>query len=286
MTRIAVWGASGFVGGALCAAAEARGWTVRRLQRSTAGALEATALSFDSSESRMRDAVAGVEIAYHCAGSPAANNALQHPEAAARFAGACAKAGVARLVYLGTVAVYGPRSSGEIGTGTPLAGSSTYAQSRIETERRLRVALGDDPERLAIVRVPAVVGQGMPGTVIARFARALAWGVFPHPGPLNASFACVGVRRLAHILIRVGTLEPAPAHPVLQFAEHLRWVDIARRICESRGKRILRIRLPALGGRFAVLASTARYTDDAPRLFGNDPELPSTWVDLDAAIKT
>lgn len=267
MIRAAVWGASGFIGGALCAAAEAKGWTVSRLPRAGADTASLT----------------DVQVAYHCAGKAAETDPEGYVEAAERFACACSAARVQRLVYLGTVAVYGVKHAGEIDTDSPLAGTGAYAQSRIQAEQALQSSLAASGTRLSIVRVPAIVGRGMSGTVIARFARAVGWGVFVHPGPANATLACLGVRRLAEILVRIGDLPSPP--PIAQFSDHLRWTDIADRVGALRGRRILRVPFPALGGKLALLASTARYRDDAADLFGEDAGLPATADDLDAALR-
>lgn len=267
MTRIAVWGATGFIGGALCAAAEARGWTVQRLPRDGAGAA----------------GLAGVDIAYHCAGKVTPTDSAGYVAMTERFARACAAAGVRRLIYLSTLAVYGLKFSGTIDKDAPLAGQGAYAESRIAAERALQRTLAGGDSRLCIVRVPAILGRGMPGTVIRRFARAVGWGVFLHPGPADATLACLGVRRLAEFLLRLGELDSPP--PVVQFCDQLRWADIARRAGELRGRRVLRIPLPALGGKLALLASTANYADDAERLFGPDAALPRTAEDLDAALR-
>lgn len=267
MTRVAVWGASGFIGSALCAEAEARDWTVQRLPREGADAA----------------ALAGVDVAYHCAGKADEDDPGAYVAATERFARACAAAGVKRLVYLGTVAVYGVRTSGDIGTDAPLEGTGAYADSRIRAERALQAALAGGATRLCIVRVPTILGRGMRGTVLARFARAVGWGLFVHPGPAEATLACLGVRRLAQILVRLGDMPSPPA--LAQFSDPLRWTKIAERVGALRGRRIPRIRIPSLGGKLAVLASTARYQDDSLALFGPQSGLPATADDLDAALE-
>jgi nucleoside-diphosphate-sugar epimerase len=267
MTRAAVWGASGFIGGALCAAAEAKGWSVHRLPRDGADAA----------------ALAGVDVAYHCAGKAEETDPRAYVEAAERFARACAAAGVKRLVYLGTVAVYGLKTAGDIGTDAPLEGTGAYAESRISAERALQSALAGGATRLCVVRVPTILGCGMRGTVLARFSRAVGWGLFVHPGPAEATLACLGVRRLAQILVRLGDMPSPPA--LAQFSDHLRWTAIAERAGAARGRRILRLRIPALGGKLAVLASTAVYRDDTLSLFGETTGLPATAEDLEAALR-
>lgn len=273
MTRAAVWGSSGFAGARLCQAAEAQGWTVRRLARAE--------LDFQASETQMAAALEGIEVAYHCAGKIAEPDSTGYSGAAGRFARACVAAGVRRLVYLSTLAVYGPRRSGGIGTDAPLIGADAYAASRIEAEVGIAAALSGSATSWSIVRVPMLVGRGMRGTALDRFFGALRLGLFPHPGPEEATLACLGVQRLAGILLRL----PDEGNATLQFADHLRWSELAQRYGELRGRRILRIPLPGLPGTFAAFSSTARYTDDTARLFGEKADLPSTWTDVEALIR-
>jgi nucleoside-diphosphate-sugar epimerase len=279
VTRAAVWGAGGFAGARLAEAAAAQGWSVRRLQRGAGD--EALALDSGASEAGMAAALEGAEIAFHCAGRIAETDPAGHAGAAGRFARACASAGVRRLVYLSTVAVYGPRRSGEIGTDAPLVATDTYAASRIEAEVAIAAALAGEATAWSIVRVPMLVGPGMPGSALLRFFAVLRTGVFPHPGPEDATLPCLGVRRLAAILLRL----PGEGNATLQFADNLRWTGIARRFGELRRRRILRVPLPALPGRLGVLASTARYADDCARLHAGSAGLPSTWEDIDALLR-
>jgi nucleoside-diphosphate-sugar epimerase len=229
----------------------------------------------------MTAALKGIDIAFHCAGKAGDSGSRGHAAATGRFARACAAARVRRLVYLSTVAVYGSRWSGEIGTDTPLIGASPYAASRIDAEVAVAAALTGTETRWSIVRVPMLVGPGMPGTVLSRFFRVLRLGVFPHPGPEDATLACLGVHRLGATLLRL----PDEGNATLQFADHLRWTELARRYATLRDRPVLRFRLPNPGGRFAVLASTVRYADDAGRLRGGSDGLPATQEDLDVLIR-
>lgn len=283
MTLAAVWGASGFAGAALCRELEAAGWSVRRLQRRPA--TSATVLDFASSESAMREALRAVGIAYHCAGKIGDDELSGYADAAERFARACVTAGVRRVVHLSTVAVYGVALRGEFGRDSPLAGSGAYALSRIEAERRVLAAVSGSATQALVVRVPMIVGPGMPGSALRRFFGVIRWGVFPHPGPAEATLACLGVRRLAVLLLALGHLESVAHGPIVQFADHLPWTKLARRYGEARGRRILRIPLPALGGKLAVFASTARYADDSDAFIPIGINPPSTWDDLDDLIR-
>lgn len=273
MTVAAVWGAGGFAGARLCASAAAAGWTVRALSR--------TDLDVAASLDRMTEALRGADIAFHCAGKAGDGGITGYEDAAGRFARAGALAGLRRVVYLSTVAVYGPRQSGEIGTDAPLVGRDPYARSRIDAEVALTAALAGTATRWSIVRLPMLVGRGMPGQALASFAAILRWGFFPHPGPEDATLACLGVRRLAGLLLRL----PEDGNTTLQFADHVRWMDLAARAAAARGRTLARLRVPNPGGRFAVLASTARYADDTERLRGGAAGLPATWDDLEDLVR-
>lgn len=267
MTTVGVWGASGFIGSALCAAAEAKGWPVRRLPRS-GGTLHD---------------LQGIDVAYHCAGSVPEPDAAGYVGMTERFARQCAAAGVRRLVYLSTVAVYGPRRAGTIKTDTPLDARDAYARSRRDAEQAVRIVAADTKCQRRIVRVPTIIGREMKGSVIRRFENALRWGLFLHPGSADAGLACLGVRRLAALLVGMA---PHPSAPeITQFADFLRWTDIARHVGIQHSRRIVRIPLPAMEGRLAVLASQVRYEDDTVRLFGADAGFPETVDDLTAALK-
>ncbi len=273
MTVAAVWGAGGFAGARLCAAAAEEGWKVRALSRAD--------LDLAASLERMTEALQGADIAFHCAGKAGNGGIAGYADAAGRFARAGALAGLRRVVYLSTVAVYGPRLRGEIPADAPLVGRDPYAQSRIDAEVALTAALAGTATRWSIVRLPMLVGRGMPGTALARFTAMLRWGLFPHPGPEDATLACLGVRRLAALLLRL----PEHGSATLQFADHVRWTELAGRIASARGRTLVRLRVPNPGGRFAVLASTARYADDAGRLPGGAAGLPATWDDLEDLVR-
>jgi nucleoside-diphosphate-sugar epimerase len=270
--RVAIWGASGFAGAALANAAEARGWSVKRLGRAE--------LPFEATGEQMSAALRGSNFAFHCAGS-AAGDQQGYADAATRFALACDADGVHHMVYLSTVAVYGTHYAGHVAVDAPLLGHGPYAASRISAEHGIRAALSGGGCRWTVVRVPMLVGKGMPGTALARLAGFARYGVFPHPGPEEALLACLGVRRLAEILVR---LADSAAGGAWQFADHYRWAELARRSGALHGRRVLRVRLPPLGGRLRVLSSTTRYEDQSARLAGNTT-LPSTDLDLEVALK-
>jgi nucleoside-diphosphate-sugar epimerase len=265
VTTAAIWGATGFIGSALSERAQAGGRTVFRLPR------------------RLRDAgqLKSCDVVYHCAGKVAEPDPQGYADDAENLARLCIAAGARRLIYLSTVAVYGPRFSGDIAISEPVRGIDDYARCRIAAEERLAATLAGSATRLAVVRVPTIVGRSMPGTILGRFAGVVRWGLFPHPGTEEATLACLGISRLTALLLRLGEL-PAPP-PVVQFSDHLRWSAIARRIGEIHGRRVLRVRLPVMGGKLAVLGSTVRYQDDSARLFG-DQEFPLTETDLDDAL--
>lgn len=281
MTLAAVWGASGFAGMQLCDAASSVGWRLRRFQRS--GGPDAIPLEFSAGEEEMEAALRGADIAFHCAGKAGDNSVEGYADAAGRFARACGRAGVRRLVYLSTVSVYGSPRGGEYGPESPTMGRGSYAQSRIEAESKILLAArGEQNEaRGVIVRVPMLVGVGMPGTLLARVFRIFRTGMFPHPGRRDSLIAFLGIRRLSSMLVSL----PESTPPIIQFSDHIRWTDLAHRWSDLTGRRVIRIRLPNPGGRFMVFDSVSRYRDDSSILFAQNAPVPGTVEDLDAVIR-
>jgi uncharacterized protein YbjT (DUF2867 family) len=109
--RALVTGATGFVGGRLCAALADRGWEVRSLVRDRSRAQELADSGFEVHEADVLDAQAlrgageGVEVAYyliHAMGRGARGDFEQRErQSAQNFAKMAKREGIARVVYLG-----------------------------------------------------------------------------------------------------------------------------------------------------------------------------------------
>ena len=145
---VAVTGASGFLGRALCVHLAARGIEVRPLVRDPA----AFSLPGASPSARCElpdvideSALEGARAVVHCAYATRETNQARarrvNEEGTRRLLGVCRRLGVSRFVFVSTVAAY---------DGAP----SYYARSKFALERLL------DPARDVVVRPGLVVGCG------------------------------------------------------------------------------------------------------------------------------
>ena len=301
MKTAAVWGASGFVGRHLIAALQQAGWHVRALVRETGTAsagVEVRMLPFSATPDEMRAVLRGVDAAFHCAGNPAndAPGLAQYGHASAQFARAAAADGVPALIQLSTVAVYGAKPGAIVTSAAPLAATAPYARSRIAAEAEASSGTVESRTRCCVVRIPMVVGPGMAADALRLFFRTLRHGVFFHPGPRRAMLSCIGISRLCRLLTVLADHPPQEAAAVLQFADNVPWLDIARIYGEQAGRPVFRIRIPRALARFgarialgrdaeeglSALANTVIYVDDASRLGFDLHDIPTTASDIAA----
>jgi UDP-glucose 4-epimerase len=253
MRRVAVWGASGFIGRHVVATLLDRGHQVRGLTRNPGKApasrnerFEAHALDFGASPHVLRRALEGASCAIYCAGHATAgdDDHSGYVASVGNLAEAAAGEGLERLVLISTVAVYGSRHAGMVGVETELRPDTPYARSRMIAEDAARKALARSDTRLTLFRVPAVVGADMRADVLRRVFRTLRSGFFLHPGRTEAVFPCVGVHRLAECIARVAEAGNRALPPVLQLSDSLRWSDLANQYGVLTGRKVLRIALP------------------------------------------
>ena len=205
-TIVAVTGATGWIGGEVCRALQARGCQPRPLARG----LQCGG-HFDLAEPQWgtawRPALAGCDAVIHCAAfvhRPAVRAEeieecmRTNAEGVRRLAHACREFGVSRLVLASTIAVYGSARDGRESRWTendPLEGRTPYARSKIEGEAAVRAAGGD----WRIVRLATVYGWGDRAN-FARLAAALRRRRFVIPGWGEARKSVVALPDAGEIL--------------------------------------------------------------------------------------
>lgn len=175
--KIAVTGASGFIGTALCETLDAAGHEpildLRRIEGSNA----VVHLAAIAHRSASRQALQDVNVTL-----------------AARVGRAAAAAG-AHLVFLSSVKVHGEQTASPLSETSPLAPRDAYAESKVRAEDALRAIPGLG---LTVLRCPLVYGPGVKANFLA-LMKAIARGI---PLPL----ASVVNRRS---LVYVGNLTDA-----------------------------------------------------------------------------
>lgn len=163
---ILITGATGFLGGALARRLAADGAHVRALARSSEKAAPLQALGIETitgdvtDADAMRRAAAGCGIVFHAAAALAGDYAKQHAVnvgGTANILNAATAAGVERLVYVSSIAVYGYMCAGNVTEASiPAPGADPYGQTKLESERLVQSS-GID---YTIIRPGMIYGAG------------------------------------------------------------------------------------------------------------------------------
>jgi nucleoside-diphosphate-sugar epimerase len=267
MTRVLVTGATGFVGGHLCAALGSSSYLVRAALRESraapAGAAEVAVVGEINSATDWRAALADVDIVVHAAArAHRLNDTESEPylevngRGTLRLAQAAARAGVRRLVYLSTIKV-----NGEGGADRPYTASDppqprdAYGQSKWLGEQHLQQVVGAGAMQGVVVRAPLVYGPGVKGN----FLRLLRWVQRDWPIPLgsvNNARSLVSVWNLCDFL-RLVLEHPAASGRtwLVSDGEDLSTPELVRRMASAMGRSVRLWRVPP-----AALAAAAAVT--------------------------
>jgi nucleoside-diphosphate-sugar epimerase len=213
--RLAVTGATGFVGGAVCRAARAAGWSVLALGR-RAGADR----RWDITAGLLPDPPA-VDAVVHCAGL-ASDTAPRRAQFAANVAGTAnvlASFPGARFVHVSTASVYDPRRPTVLATEdrAPVARyPDAYGASKAAAERLVRARRPD----AVVLRPHAVYGPG-DTTLLPRVLGAVRRGRLLAVGDGTQRVSLTSVANLAAACLLAarsevpGVFNIADAEPVL-----------------------------------------------------------------------
>jgi len=213
MTIVAVSGAGGFIGQALCAELILRGNSVQRVSRTLLASNElATSLRGVNSFVHLA-ARAHVlkEQASDAAGEFYRSNVGLTQAAAA----AAARAGVRRFVFVSSAGVLGASSpAGGFQEDSPPRPHDAYTLSKLQAEQWLQAERPQCLE-LAIVRPPLVFGPGARGNLMRLMRLALRGWPLPI-GALTEPRSVVGIRNLVDLLCLLATTsQPVQALPML-----------------------------------------------------------------------
>ncbi|MEP7300059.1 MAG: NAD-dependent epimerase/dehydratase family protein [Caldimonas sp.] len=216
LRRVAVTGASGFVGRALCRRLLAEGVAVRALVRGAStglttgceahviGDLEAASHDWPAAL-RDVDAVFHLAAIANAATGPvrAVNVHATRGLARAAFAGGC------RLVHVSSIKVHGDAGRVVVNEQAPLLPDDDYGRSKLEGERAIEAAGAEAAGQWVALRPPIVYGPGDRGN----FARLIRLACSGLPLPLARvpnRRSMIHVDALADALVRAATLEIAP----------------------------------------------------------------------------
>lgn len=262
--RIALTGATGFVGQALLPSILQHTNDVRALARPQKGRELSSAPGLAWVPGSLDDGAAletlasGADVMIHLAGVTKARDEQVfqkvNAEQAGQLAGICRQAGVKHLIHVSSLTAIRPDVS-------------AYARSKAEGEQRMVQAAGDMP--VTIIRAPAILGPGDEATLPV--FSMLARGFLPVPSGEAGRFrfSVMDVLDLARFIRELALAAPG-GHRTLTPASHLEvsWDGLAGSASRVAGRRVRQVRLaPGLLGFVAYMSDTAGKVRGRPQVF-------------------
>jgi len=222
--NVFVTGGTGFVGSHLVNTLRARGDTVTCMVRRPAlvkplgWGSEVRLVRGDlDDDTALREGCAGADVVFHVAGKISARSAAEfmatNRDGTANILEAARDAGVARFVFVSSLAVAGPTTIGHpIDETRPPAPVTDYGRSKLAAEVLVRAM----PLSWTIVRPPVVYGEWDRGTLkVFQLARR---GVVPVFGDGSQELSVIHAEDLARSLIAAAISPKAAGH--VYFAAH------------------------------------------------------------------
>jgi nucleoside-diphosphate-sugar epimerase len=294
---VAVTGADGFIGGALCAKFEREGRAVVRIVRRPDGpGAERRVVPDLSHVDLLAEAFRGAGVVVHLAArahvlreteaDPAAAFARTNVAGTANVAEAAARAGLRRVVLASSIGVNGSSTSGTAFTEVqPPAPTEPYAASKYAAELELREVAGRHGLEFAILRPSMVYGPGVKGNL--RRLLALVHSGIPLPlASLENRRSLIGVENLGDLIAHCIALVAANGEVFLAAEPEVHSTPaLLRGIAAAMGRRsrlfhcppsllAAMTRLLGLDAQYLKLAGSLEVSaDKARRLLGWRPRI-------------
>jgi nucleoside-diphosphate-sugar epimerase len=258
---VAVTGADGFVGRALCSLLEAHGVSVRRLQRASGGDKRAFAVGDIGPDTDWSAALQGIHDVVHLAarvhvmrdttGDPLAEYRRVNVEGTRTLARAAVTAGVARLVFLSSIKVNGESTRLPFTEDDAPAPQDSYGVSKWEAEQALTQVARGSAMQWVILRPPLLYGPGVAANFL-RLMHAVARGL---PLPLATIDNRRSLLYLGNLVdaIRVCLSEPGAGDRLflLSDGDDVSSAQLVRRLAAALQVRARLLRVPVAWLRMA-----------------------------------
>lgn len=247
MMRVAVTGATGFIGGHVLHRLRADGHEIHALSRHPLPAGPGLRTFVGDLADSCQDWSAfldGVEVLFHCAGLSTRNAEVRavNVEGTLRLA-ATASRRIRRWVQLSSLGAYGRFQQGTILETTQETPADPYECSRADADRALREMAGRSAFDLVILRPGIVFGPGMPQGFLHQWMRALRRHQFAFIGPKGASAPFIHVEDVARALLSCG-FHPAAPGRTFNLALEATVEELVAGLCQGLDCPQPRLRLP------------------------------------------
>lgn len=283
---VAVTGASGFIGAALCAELKERGYTVRAFAGPHSDITGLRAMGLEIIQGGLRDAgpigqlLDGVEGVFHLAGV-AGHTFKRDAEywdvnvtATKELLHAAAEAGARRFVFCSTADVHGHISNPPGNEESPLAGDDIYQVTKEHGEQAALAANGKKGLETTVIRPSRVYGPGdMRGL---RIFQDLAKGSFTMYGDGENSIHPVYISDLVEALILAYESGKAPGEAYIIAGQESISLNKMAEIIAGAGEVELHVRrLPG-----AMFRLYSFICETACSFFGVEPPMSRRYVDI------
>lgn len=254
--RVALTGASGYTGGRLLAALQARGDGVRALVRpaSVTDRLRdsgATLVEGDLGDAAAAarlvegaEAVVHVAAVYRTAGHPDSYYREVNVGGTGRLLEAAVRGGVRRFVHTSTVGVHGDVKNPPADETAPIAPGDIYQETKAEAEALALGFQGRGGLGVAVVRPGAIYGPGE--TRLLKLFRAIARGRYAIVGDGRSYYHPVYIDDLVQgFLLALDRPEAAGQAFLICGPRYVSQAELAALVARHTGGRVLPFRIPA-----------------------------------------
>jgi UDP-glucose 4-epimerase len=286
---VLITGATGTVGPLVVDAVLAAGYCLRTLSLDYPTAVAwptkvETRLGDVTDHAEVKAAMRGVDVVIHLAAllhivnPPLAlkeRYKLINVRGTATVVEAAIQAGVKRIIYFSTIAVYGPSQGRVLVEQSPPNPDTFYAQTKLEAERFVLEAKGNDSRSIGtVLRFGAIYGSRSKGNY-QRLVQSLARGRFVPIGKGNNQRTLIYDKDVARATL-LALEHPDAAGKIFNVSDGQLYTvrDIISAICQALGRRPPGLSLPIQPVRFA-----AGLLEDGAKLFGRKSPIDRATID-------
>jgi len=259
--KVAITGATGFIGVALIKALAERGDEVRILSRNlsvSTGVFQGLKL-FQGDICHQIDHMFldGVDTVYHLAAELADESRMHavNVVGTSNLLTAAVSAGVCRWIQLSSIGVYGPPTCPVVTEVTVPMPLNEYERTKLASDLLVEETCKNTSMEYSILRPSNVIGAKMKNGSFAALVNAVRRGRFCYFGPRGSIATYVHVDDVARALV---ACRDAPSGSVFNLSSDCMWADLVGEIARLVGVRAPRLRLPLLPLKAALRALDGR----------------------------